>query len=574
MRNQTKTHSTSSVQACQNCKKDFTIETEDFNFYEKIKVPPPTFCPECRLIRRLAWRNERSLYKRSCDLCSKKIISMYSGDVSFPVYCPSCWKSDSWDRMQFGREYDFSKTFFEQFKSLLYQVPRQSVWQNGECVNTEYTNFAQDAKNVYLAYSIVYGSENVSYSSNVDNSKDIIDGYNILDSELIYEGIGNTKNYNSRYCYWSSNCIDSSYMLDCVNCSNCFGCINLQSKRYCIWNKQYRKEEYENKIKEYDLGSFFKTKEIIKQFWSFSLKFPRKYTRIVNSVNTIGDELRDCKNSLFVFNAYHTEDIKFAFRAPRTKDSMDVSYIGKAELAYEHAFGGSENSQGIKFIINGAPANSEVEYSDLCQSSNNLFGCVGLISKQYCILNKQYPKEEYITIVKKIKQHMSTVPFVDSKGRNYFYGEFFPMEFSFFGYNETLANELFPLTKEEIIERGYNWRGKSGNTYTITIKALNLPDNIKDVDDSVLNEVIECSQSKKAFRIIASELQFYRRMNVALPRLHPDERYKNRLKLRNPLKLWHRKCMKEGCPNTFETSYASDRPEIVYCEKCYQQEVY
>ncbi len=28
------------------------------------------------------------------------------------------------------------------------------------------------------------------------------------------------------------------------------------------------------------------------------------------------------------------------------------------------------------------------------------------------------------------------------------------------------------------------------------------------------------------------------------------------------------------CPNEFETSYAPDRPEIIYCEKCYQQEVY
>ncbi|KKT07962.1 MAG: hypothetical protein UV85_C0003G0087 [Candidatus Nomurabacteria bacterium GW2011_GWB1_43_19] len=29
------------IKTCQNCKKDFMIEPEDFNFYEKIKVPPP-----------------------------------------------------------------------------------------------------------------------------------------------------------------------------------------------------------------------------------------------------------------------------------------------------------------------------------------------------------------------------------------------------------------------------------------------------------------------------------------------------------------------------------------------------
>ena len=36
---------------CQNCKSEFIIEPEDFNFYEKIKVPAPTWCPECRMIR-------------------------------------------------------------------------------------------------------------------------------------------------------------------------------------------------------------------------------------------------------------------------------------------------------------------------------------------------------------------------------------------------------------------------------------------------------------------------------------------------------------------------------------------
>ena len=48
----------SETKQCQNCKKDFIIEPDDFGFYEKIKIPPPTFCPECRMQRRLAWRND------------------------------------------------------------------------------------------------------------------------------------------------------------------------------------------------------------------------------------------------------------------------------------------------------------------------------------------------------------------------------------------------------------------------------------------------------------------------------------------------------------------------------------
>jgi len=84
---------------CQNCKKNFEIDDEDFNFYEKIKVPPPTFCPRCRLARKLVWRNERSLYKRTCDFCKENIISMYKPNTLFPVYCHDCWWSDKLYRL-------------------------------------------------------------------------------------------------------------------------------------------------------------------------------------------------------------------------------------------------------------------------------------------------------------------------------------------------------------------------------------------------------------------------------------------------------------------------------------------
>ena len=38
MEQEIKNTSAGSVQACQNCKQDFTIEPEDFLFYEKIKA--------------------------------------------------------------------------------------------------------------------------------------------------------------------------------------------------------------------------------------------------------------------------------------------------------------------------------------------------------------------------------------------------------------------------------------------------------------------------------------------------------------------------------------------------------
>ena len=558
---------------CQNCKNDFTIEPDDFSFYEKIKVPAPTFCPNCRFIRRMIWKNERSLYKRKCDMCDSSIISMYEENVLFPVYCPDCYKSDKWDAVEYSLDYDFKKTFFEQWYELFNKVPKQSLWQFGDCVNSKYANFVYYAKNIYLSSSVLRGSEDVYFSNNVDISKQVIDSYNVNESELVYQNISANKNYNSQYAYWSSGCIDCNFVLDCNNCQDCFACVNLQSKRYCINNIQYNKRDYDDVMKDFNMGSYKFIGEAFIKFWEFSLQFPRKYAKIINSMNSTGDELRDCNNVLKSFNVYGSENVKYSFRGVRAKDSMDICH-SYAELSYEHAFAGAENSQSIKFVITGEYALNDVEYIDACRSCSCLFGCVGLKNKNYFILNKQYKKEEYFEMIKKIKQHMIDMPYIDSNGKTYTYGEFFPSEFCPFGYNEAIVNDHFPLTKEEIIGKGYPYKEKADSKYNITVKAETIPDDIKDVDDSILNEVIECIKSGKAFKITPFELQFYRRMNIPIPRLHPDERYKNRMKLRNPMTLYSRTCMNQGCHNQFETTYAPNRSEIIYCRDCYQKEVY
>ena len=106
------------IKNCKNCLGEFEITNDDLEFYEKIKVPAPTFCPNCRLQRRLMMRNEKNLYKRICDLCKKSIIALFDSNVNFPVYCTDCWWSDKWDPTAYGQEFDFNKPFFEQFKEL------------------------------------------------------------------------------------------------------------------------------------------------------------------------------------------------------------------------------------------------------------------------------------------------------------------------------------------------------------------------------------------------------------------------------------------------------------------------
>jgi len=67
------------------------------------------------------------------------------------------------------------------------------------------------------------------------------------------------------------------------------------------------------------------------------------------------------------------------------------------------------------------------------------------------------------------------------------------------------------------------------------------------------------------------ELEFYRRINIPIPEQCSFCRDRERHSRMNPMEIYTRICAK--CRKEIETSYAPDRPEIVYCEQCYQQEV-
>lgn len=108
---------------CVESGQEFEITDDDLKFYEKMGVPPPTLCPEERMRRRLAHRNERNFFRRQCDLCHQDIIAIYPEEVPFPVYCPTCWWSDKWDRFAHGQKIDFSRPFFPQFQELQHKVP-------------------------------------------------------------------------------------------------------------------------------------------------------------------------------------------------------------------------------------------------------------------------------------------------------------------------------------------------------------------------------------------------------------------------------------------------------------------
>jgi len=566
---------------CQNCKQDFIIEPDDFAFYEKMKVPAPTFCPECRTQRRLAWRNERTLYKRKCNAPghNEDIISVYSSDKSFTVYDHDYWWSDKWDPADFGRDYDFSKSFFLQFRELIERVPLINLSVTN-MVRCEYCNVSGRDKDCYLI-SASGENEHVMYSNRTVFSKDCSDLYISDNNELCYELVNCAHCYKAVFSFKCNECRNSAFLFDCSNCESCFGCSNLRNKFYYIFNQPYTKEEYLEKIKEFDMGSYEfieKTKRKVTKILKGTI---RRFAYILKSQNVTGDNIanaKNCKNSFDIVGPM--EDCKHNhWGGANARDCFDCGPgVGfGVEQAYE-SFDSGINGSGLFFnsVVYGS---MNVYYSINCHSSKNIFGCYGVRKGEYCILNKKYSKEEYMEIIPKIIKHMNEFPYIDKNGRVYKYGEFFPVEVSPFSYNETIAQDYIPITKENALENGFAWYDSKSRDYSITKKFDDLPDHIKDTPDSVVQEIVECAGSTAlgcatAFRITPNELSFYRRMNLPLPHYCFNCRHASRLARRNPMKLWHRKCMKEGCTNEFETSYAPDRPEIVYCENCYQQEIY
>lgn len=569
----------SQTKVCQNCKKEFVIEPDDFVFYEKIKVPAPTFCWLCRAQRRMAFRNERSLFKRKSDFSGKDIFSAFAPDAPVKVYEKEVWNTDQWEPMDFGQDYDFSKPFFSQFKDLLGVVPLKNLnVVNG--VKSDYCNNFTDPKNCYLAFN-GKGSEDCMYGNGFTHSKSCVDTSNVGKSERCYESFWLTQCTNTIFSSQCENSYNLYFCRDCVGCHDCFGCVNQRNKSYCIFNEQYSKDDYQKKILEFDIGSYAKLEDAREKALDFWVKFPTRFMVGLKNTNVSGNYIehsKDVKNSFLVRESQNIHYSQYVQELPGSKDVWDYTAWGDSnELVYECTACGI-GTHNIKFCYNVQENVRDIEYSYMCSGSSDLFGCVGLRKKQYCIFNKQYTKEEYKKLVVQIKEHMDKMPYIDKKGRVYKYGEFFPIEISPFAYNETLAQDYFQLTESEASETGYFWRSPVERSYKPTITGRDLPDSITDVKDSITKEIIGCIHEGKcndqctvAFRIVPEELQFYKAFNLPLPRMCPSCRYARRVTQRTLLNVYKRECAK--CKKEVETSYAPERPEIIYCEQCYQQEV-
>ncbi len=545
---------------CVASRKEFEITEADLKFYEKMGVPTPKLCPHERQRRRQAFRNERFLYHRICDATGKKIISIYSQDSPFKkVVSPDFYWGDNWEAKDYGRDFDFNRSFFEQFLELYHKVPQLSLIRK----ETENSDFAHDAirlKNCYLTFDGEQARD-CMYGETFYMIQDCLDFLFLRHSELCYECVNCENGYHLFFSYNSKNCSDSWFLRDCIGCRNCFGCSNLIKKEYYIYNKPHTKEEYEQFISGFHSGKHSyinKLKANAVDLWETQFV---KHMAGTQNENVTGDHVSNSKDCTYCFDAENIRDCKYVFSMQGGgSDCHDINIWGvSTELCYNCSVIG-EGARNIIASFYIAFGCENVSHSAFCwQNSKNLVGCVGMSHAENCILNKQYSDQEYQDLREKVKAYMIQT------GE---WGEFFPTEISPFAYNETPAQEYYPLTESECLAKRWKWKKEDKIPQAQTYE---IPDDIADVPDSICQEVLACEECGKNYKIQKPELVFYKKLVLPIPRNCSNCRHLARVKQRNPQVLFDRKCDK--CGVDIQTTFAPDRPEKIYCEKCYLEVV-
>ncbi|MBI2636269.1 hypothetical protein HYW84_03005 [Candidatus Peregrinibacteria bacterium] len=550
---------------CAECIQSFAITDRDRAFYRKMDVPPPKSCPDCRFMRRLAERNARTLYKRKCDLTGREFISPYHPDRPFPVYHPDTWWGDGWDETAYGRSADFSRPFFDQLGELLNEVPHQGQFVvPGTMQNSDYVNCAGYLKDCYLIAETDY-NENCYYGNRIFYNKAMVDCSNVYENELCYECIDCRKSYGLKFCEECENCSGSFFLSNCIACRDCISCINQRQKHHMIMNQQLTEEEYEKRKAALELNTYDGLQKMRRDADEFFLTQPHKAVQNEHNERSTGNHLYNSKDCEDCYDCKDVEDCVHCARVFSVKSSMDYTSWGdRSELMYQCASSG-DRAYNLKFCTTCTTGNSNLEYCARCSECSDCFGCVGMRKKKHCIFNKQYSKEEYAKLRDQLITRMK------QSGE---WGEFFPKSLCPFAYNETIAMEYFPLAKEEALKRGYAWRDPVDDPPNVprTISAEQLPQTIVEVSDDVLNWAVTCPVTGRPFRIIRQELAFYLQMDLPLPRKHPDQRHAERIARRSGVRMYSHAYAK--CSRDIQTTYAPERPEIVYCEPCYLKTVY
>jgi hypothetical protein len=543
---------------CTYCNKEFKIDSGDLNLYEKVGLKIPNNCFLCRTKQFQAFSVFGKFRKGVSDLSGESLITVLPNNPRYPIYKSHEWWGDAWDPMQFGQEYDPNRSFFDQLKELQEKIPRPH--QEGENnKNCDWCDDVWNSKNCYLSRALDK-CENLSYSYRVLDTKDSFDisfSYNLQNS---YDCLSCHNSFNLNFSENSRDCIDSFFLFDCRNCHNCFMSWNLRNKQYCIRNKQYSKEAYEEEIKNINLGSF-KNISLLKKEFGDILKNDVVHRENFNlkSETSVGNYLNNCDKCVNCFTWDDSQNCRNSLRGLYAKDCIDQVGTWHVELSGNN----SCVNAGYQIKHSVSSDGKYSEYIDLCKDVEYCFGCVGLRKKKYCILNKQYTEEEY--------ENLKNTIIADMEKRQE-YGKIMPYSMATIDYNFSNGMIYFKdVKKEEILSHGGYWAQEDLSSAD-GISSLELPDNILETKPDITTQALICPKTKYRFNISEGEYEFHKHKNFALPRIHFDLRMVERARKTATLQAYPYKCF--YCRKDIMAYYPHEWGyKKIACENCYKQNI-
>lgn len=386
------------------------------------------------------------------DITSWTVLNLYKNKWNICRY-PDTWRVKNLDKTEaqngasYFLDYDLNIWFFENFKNLLDRVPMQFIFDFDGNENAEYVDAAFWVKNGYLTFVAWFWVENIAYSAFCYvNSANIYNSFLITTNcNNIYFSAGINNSFNIFYSKYINDSSNIWFCTNMIGCQECLFCDGLQNQKYCFRNKPLEKEEY-LKIK-WDILS---KKDKFMENYAFILKNPPLSYLSENINGKYNIRCQDVENGYWIAN---------------TKNSRNVINTGWENINnFYDCFDVGVNSEDF-YGVNGAWDSSKNIYcsSQLGQSlsiyySYNIwncsfcFGCIGLKNKSYCILNKQYTKEEWYKKVEEIFAQMDA---------DWILGDFFPESLNPFYFNDTMAYLIDDtFTKEEVEAEGFLWRDR------------------------------------------------------------------------------------------------------------------
>ncbi len=128
-----------------------------------------------------------------------------------------------------------------------------------------------DFQSIVVKFTRLKDGRNVWCGHGTNGSNDFYDCLDVgVNSKDFYAVMGAGENSDNIYCsaeIWRSSHIFYSYFLE--SCSFCLGCVGLKNKHFCIFNKQYSKEEWHKKADE--IFSSMERENILGNFFPWTL---------------------------------------------------------------------------------------------------------------------------------------------------------------------------------------------------------------------------------------------------------------------------------------------------------------